>query len=98
MVHELETEKDGFVAKQEEAVAKALDQSQAAVMQAGKETQRRIAVEAEISNMKQTVMQARAVAETASFECERLRNAVLAVSQVLAHCSCIWCMSFLYRQ
>lgn len=85
-VHELETEKDGFVARQEEAVAKALEQSQAAVIAAGMETQRRIAVEAEISNMQQAVMDARTVAETASFECERLRNAVLAVSQVLAQC------------
>ena len=85
-MHELETEKDGFVARQEEAVAKALERSQDAVIQAEKETQRRISVEGDISSMQQAVMEARAVAETASFECERLRNAVLAVSEVLARC------------
>lgn len=83
-MNELQTEKDGFVARQEAAVAEANNAADTAHAAATREMQRRIAVEEEIVQMRQAVADARKVADTASFECKRLHNAVLAVSQVRA--------------
>jgi hypothetical protein len=81
-VHELEIEKDRSTTLLEAAVTETSKKCKEAEIAASREAQRRISVESEISNMHHLVLESRAVAETASFECKRLRNAVLAVSQV----------------